>query len=82
MRYHKVVHGWQIALVSATVIKLTKCFIKNYKRLLCPKSLYRSRAGRHFYGTENVIWDGFGPIGNNEKKNLVAHLFLRLAQRE
>ena len=34
MRHHKVVHGWQIALVSATVIKLytfTKCFIKNYK---------------------------------------------------
>ena len=28
------------------------------------KSLYRSRAGRHFYGTENVIW----PIGNTEKK--------------
>ena len=28
---------------------------------LCTKSLYRSRAGRHFYGTENVIWAGFGP---------------------
>ena len=23
---------------------------------------------RHFYGTENVIWAGFGPIGNTEKK--------------
>ena len=34
------------------------------------KSLYRSRAGRHFYGTENVIWAGFGPIGNTEKKSL------------
>ena len=33
-----------------------------------PKSLYRSRAGRHFYGTENVIWAGFGPVGNTEKK--------------
>ena len=33
------------------------------------KSLYRSRAGRHFYGTENVIWAGFGPIGNTEKKS-------------
>ena len=33
-----------------------------------PKSLYRSRAGRHFYGTENVIWAGIGPIGNTEKK--------------
>ena len=34
-----------------------------------PKSLYRSRAGRHFYGTENEIWAGFGPVGNTEKKN-------------
>ena len=32
------------------------------------KSLYKSRAGRHFYGTENVIWAGYGPIGNTEKK--------------
>ena len=24
---------------------------------------------RHFYGTENVIWAGFGPIGNTGKKN-------------
>ena len=32
------------------------------------KSLYRSRAGRHFYGTENEIWAGFGPVGNTEKK--------------
>ena len=27
-----------------------------------PKSLYRSRAGRHFYGTENEIWAGLGPV--------------------
>ena len=33
------------------------------------KSLYRSRVGRHFYGTENVIWAGFWPIGNTEKTN-------------
>ena len=32
------------------------------------KSLYRSCAGRHFYGTENVIWPSFGPVGNSEKK--------------
>ena len=32
------------------------------------KSLYRSRVGRHFYGTENEIWAGFGPVGNTEKK--------------
>ena len=34
------------------------------------KSLYRRRAGIHFYGTENVIWAGFGPVSNSEKKNL------------
>ena len=28
------------------------------------KSLYRSSAGRHFYGTENVILAVFGLIGN------------------
>ena len=37
----------------------------------CSKSLYRSSAGRHFYGTENVIWAGFGPIGNTAKLNVV-----------
>ena len=26
----------------------------------------KSLAGKHFYGTENVIWAGFGPIGNTE----------------
>ena len=33
------------------------------------KSLHRSRAGRHFCGTENEIWAGFGPVGNTEKKD-------------
>ena len=33
-----------------------------------PKSLYRSRAGSHFYGTEYEIWADFGPVGNTEKK--------------
>ena len=37
------------------------------KKGLLPKSLYRSRTGRHFYGTENEIWAGFGPVGNNVK---------------
>ena len=32
------------------------------------KSLYRSRAGKYFYGTENVICAGFGPAGNSEKR--------------
>ena len=31
------------------------------------KSLYRSRAGRHFYGIENKIWAGLGPVGNMQK---------------
>jgi hypothetical protein len=35
---------------------------------LYPKSLYRSCAGRHFYGAENEIWAGFVPVGNTEKK--------------
>ena len=42
--------------------------IKSYS--LWPKSLYRSRAGSHFYGTEYEyeIWADFGPVGNTEKK--------------
>ena len=32
------------------------------------KSLYRSRAGSHFYGTEYEIWTEFRPVGNTEKK--------------
>ena len=31
------------------------------------KWLHGSRAGRHFYGTENEIWACFGPDGNTEK---------------
>ena len=31
------------------------------------KSLYRSRMGSHFYGTENEIQAGFGLLGNTEK---------------
>ena len=38
------------------------------KLSLDAKSLYRSCAGRHFYGTENVFWAGFGPVGSTEKK--------------
>ena len=26
-------------------------------------------AGSHLYGTEKVIWAGFGPVGKTEKKN-------------
>ena len=30
--------------------------------------IYRSRARRHFYGSDNEIWADFGPVGNTEKK--------------
>ena len=32
-----------------------------------PKSLYRSRAGSHFFGTESEIWADFGLVGSTEK---------------
>ena len=38
------------------------------------KSLYRSRAGKHFYGTEYEIWADFGPVGNTEKKKMWGQL--------
>ena len=34
-----------------------------------PKSLYRSRADWHFYGTENEIWAGFGLVRQYSKKS-------------
>ena len=34
------------------------------------KSLYKSRAGRNFYGKEYEIWADFGPVGNTEKNIL------------
>ena len=39
---------------------------------LIPKSLCRSRAGNHFYGTEYDIWADFWPVGNTEKKRFGA----------
>ena len=41
---------------------------------LFAKSLYRSRAGNHFYGTEYDIWADFGPVGNTEKKSILGRL--------
>ena len=40
-----------------------------WPRSLPTRSLYRSRAGSHFYGTEYEIWADFGPVGNTEKKS-------------
>jgi hypothetical protein len=55
---------------SSLVLKFEKKSNQILKELIQveQKSLYRSRSGRHFYGTENVIWAGFGPIGKSEKK--------------
>ena len=33
------------------------------------KSLYKSLAGSHLYGTEYEIWVDFGPVGSTEKKS-------------
>ena len=30
---------------------------------------------RHFYGTEDVIWAGFGPVGNTEKNGPIMSNF-------
>ena len=59
-------HFWfweQVALTEFDNMQVMRIFA-----LMESKSLYRSHAGRHFYGTENVIWAGFGLIGNTEKK--------------
>ena len=45
---------------------LILCSLNSYPK---PKSLYRSRAGSNFYGTEYEIQADFGPVGNTEKKN-------------
>ena len=50
---------------SRTIFPLVDIFVA---RGWESKSLYRSRARRHFYGTENEIWASFGPVGNTEKK--------------
>ena len=49
------------------------------KQMLIPKSLYRNCAGRQFYGTENVIWAGFGLVGNTEKyvRLIMSNFWLR-----
>ena len=46
-----------------------------YLLLVLPKSIYRSRAGSHLYGTEYEIWADFGPVGNIEKKGRLLATF-------
>ena len=44
-----------------------KVWISNVSRLhLRPNSLYRSRSGSYFYGTEYEIWADFRPVGNTK----------------
>ena len=43
-----------------------------------PKSLYRSRAGSHFNGTEYEIWADFGPVGKTEKIGRYMLLLIRV----
>ena len=59
-----------------TIILLTFLFLvagtekskgSREKSGLYTKSLYRSCAGSHFYGTEFEIWADFGTVGNTEK---------------
>ena len=46
--------------MNAQVLELASC--------PQPKSLYRSRAGNHFYGKEYEVWADFRLVGNTEKK--------------
>ena len=43
-----------------------------------PKSMYRSRAGRHFCGTENEIWAGFGLVAVLKKMGTDYEQLLRV----
>ena len=43
-------------------------FLSNSDTYCYAKSLYRSRAVRHFYWIEYEIWADFGPVGNTGKK--------------
>ena len=58
--------------VANTRVGFSSIMVKSKVHKSCgevsPKSLYRSLTGRHFYGTENEIQAGFGPVGNIEKK--------------
>ena len=40
------------------------------RQMFQPKSLYISRAVRHFYETEYEIWAGLGPVDSTENFNL------------
>ena len=41
--------------------------IKDYSSLI-QSHYYINLVASNFYGTEIEIWDGFGPVGSNEKK--------------
>ena len=52
-------------MVGLLSVHAFKNFVRNQ---ILAKSLHRSCTWRHFYGTENEIWIGFGPVVNTEKK--------------
>ena len=55
-------------LILKVIILVKPNWMPKLKILLFWQGKNQSHAGRHFYGTENAIWAGFGPIGNTEKK--------------
>ena len=68
--FTRLVMVW--GLVLEYIVCIHSCLISGSRHLfmikyIClnqfhPKSLYRSRTGRHFYGTENEIWAGLGRL--------------------
>ena len=64
--------------IVAPIMKVENCKKYGANVIVHGKDIGESRerqihhmkvAGRHFYGTENLIWAGFRPVGNTEKKN-------------
>ena len=63
--------------IVAPIMKVENCKKYGANVIVHGKDIGESRerqihhmkvAGRHFYGTENLIWAGFRPVGNTEKK--------------
>ena len=70
----KIVRFFLVPVVSLAMFAVTiwgsVVVFGKLNEYLTPKSLHRSRARSHFYGTEYEIWADFGPVGNTEKKSL------------
>ena len=78
--FTRLVMVW--GLVLEYIVCIHSCLISGSRHLymieyIClnqfhPKSLYRTRTGRHFYGTENEILADFSRLAINKKKNIWA----------